>query len=180
MKRLLALFLIICVAAVTVPQLKADSAEKSKLSAGFAWGADIGGAIDLTGNDMSTLNVNAAFGYRRGVIDLVGIGAGMNVMVSNSSRMFPVYGIIRSNFRTVPSLCFLDMRAGCAFMSLDDNTNHTGTFVSPGIGFNLAKGRTFSSYLVLSYQYVDVRSKSESGFNIDGLNFACVRLGVSF
>ncbi|MDE6265247.1 MAG: hypothetical protein K2M11_08915, partial [Paramuribaculum sp.] len=150
------------------------------LPARVAWGAEIGCEIDISGNDMSTLNVNAAFGYRRGVIDLVGIGTGMNVMVSNSSRMFPVYGIIRSNFRTTPSLCFLDLRAGCAFMNLDDNSNHTGAFVSPGIGFNLAKGRTFSSYLVLSYQYVDVRSKSESGFNIDGLNFACVRLGVSF
>ncbi len=179
MKRLLTLLIIICVSAVAV-QPKAEGKEKSKLSAGFAWGADIGGAIDLTGNDMSTLNINAAFGYRRGVIDLVGIGTGMNVMVSNSSRMFPVYGIIRSNFRTTPSLCFLDVRAGCAFLNLDDNSNHTGTFVSPGLGFNLAKGKTFSSYLILSYQYVDVRSKSESGFNIDGLNFACVRLGVSF
>lgn len=179
MKRILALLIIICVSAGAV-QLRAAGNEKGKLPAGFAWGADIGGAIDLSGSDMSTLNVNAAFGYRRGVIDLVGVGTGMNVMVSNSSRMFPVYGIIRSNFRTAPSLCFMDLRAGCAFMNLGDNSNHTGAFVSPGIGFNLAKGRTFSSYLVLSYQYVDVRSKSESGFNIDGLNFACVRLGVSF
>ena len=32
-----------------------------KLPAGFAWGADLGGAIDLTGNDMSSINLDARF-----------------------------------------------------------------------------------------------------------------------
>lgn len=158
----------------------AEESVKTKLSSGFAWGADIGGAIDLTGNDMSTININAAFGYRRGVIDFIGVGAGMSSMVNNSSRMFPVYGLLRTNFRTSPSLCFLDTRAGCAFINMHNDSNYTGIYLSPGLGFNLAKGKSFASYLVLSYQYVKLNTKSESGFDIDGLNYACVRLGVSF
>ncbi|MDE6652365.1 MAG: hypothetical protein K2K08_08180 [Paramuribaculum sp.] len=174
-------FLLVAISVVfAMANLCAEESVSAKLPAGFAWGVDIGGAIDLTGNDMSTININAAFGYRRGVIDFIGLGAGMSSMVSNSSRMFPVYGVLRTNFRTVPSLCFLDTRIGCSFINMHDNSNHTGFYLSPGIGFNLAKGKSFASYLVLSYQYVNVDTKSESGFDIDGLNYACLRLGVSF
>ena len=177
MKKLLLLF---CCVLNAVSYVSAAEPVKTKLHPGFAWGADIGGAIDLTGNDMSTLNINAAFGYRRGVIDFIGIGAGMSSMVSNSARMFPVYGVLRSNFRTAPSLCFLDARVGCAFVNMQDNSNHTGVYIAPGLGFNLAKGKSFNSYLIVGYQYVNLNAKSESGFNIDGLNYACVRLGVNF
>lgn len=178
MKKLLTL-IIICVFAATTNSFAGDNV-KTKLPAGFTWGADIGGAIDLTGDDMSTLNINAQFGYRRGIIDFIGVGAGLCSMVSNSSRMFPVYGLLRTNFRTTPSLCFLDTRIGCAFINMHDNSNHAGVYISPGLGINLARGKSFASYLVVSYQYVNLDAKSESGFNIDGLNYACVRLGISF
>ena len=177
MRRLL---LLIVVVVFSMMQISAEEQVQKKLPAGFAWSVDIGGAIDLTGNDMSTINMNGAIGYRRGVIDFIGVGAGMSSMVSNSSRMFPVYGVLKTNFRTVPSLCFLDARVGCSFINMYDNSSHAGLYLSPGLGFNLAKGRSFASYLVLSYQYVNVNAKSESGINIDGLSYACLRLGVNF
>ena len=103
MKKLLLLF--VCVL-TTVSYISAAEPLKTKLHAGFAWGADIGGAIDLTGNDMSTLNINAAFGYRRGVIDFIGVGTGMSSMVTNSALLLPFSGVLRSNFRTVQSRWF--------------------------------------------------------------------------
>jgi hypothetical protein len=153
-----------------------------KLPAGFAWGADLGGAIDLTGNDMSALAIEARFGYRRGIVDFVGIGAGIDMVVNNSNRIFPVYAALQTNFSTRPSLCFLDARIGCAFANLADNQNQTALFASPGLGVNLAKGKTFSSYLILSYQYIGLKDyhDSETIHNLNGIHMAAVRLGISF
>lgn len=153
-----------------------------KLPAGFAWGADLGGAIDLTGNDMSSINLDARFGYRRGIVNFFGIGAGINMMVSKSNRVFPVYALFQSNFRTKPSLCFFDCRIGCAFANLADNQNQTPLYASPGIGVNLAKGKNFSSHIILSYQYLGLKSytDSETTHNLNGIHMAAVRLGVSF
>lgn len=160
----------------------AQCCKSGKLPAGFAWGADLGGGIDMTGNDMSAMNIDARFGYRNGVVDFIGIGAGIDMMVSNSNRVFPVYALFQSNFRTTPSVCFLDLRAGCAFANLADNQNQTDLYASPGIGFNLARGKSFSSYLILSYQYIGLKdySDSETLHTLNGIHMAAVRIGISF
>lgn len=154
----------------------------AKMSPGFTWGADVGGAIDMTGNDMSTINFDAAFGYRRGIVDFVGVGAGINMMVSNSNRSFPVYALIRSNFVTRPTLCFFESRIGCAFNNVADDQSQTSLYLSPGVGFNLAVSKHFKSYIVVSYVYNGMKSytDSESFHDIHGLHSACVRLGISF
>lgn len=149
----------------------------------FSWGADAGGAIDMTTNNMSSININAYFGYRSAFIDMAGIGAGINTMVNNSLRSYPVYGIVRTSFRSRPSLAFMDLRAGCTFNNEGNGDSHTTFFVSPGVGFHLARSQNFRSYIILSYVFNDIRS-----FNYDsrdysykaGLHFACLRIGVSF
>ncbi|MDE5688275.1 MAG: hypothetical protein K2I18_06585 [Paramuribaculum sp.] len=154
----------------------------AKMSPGFTWGADVGGAIAMTGNDMSIINFDAAFGYRRGIVDFIGVGAGINMMVSNSNRSFPVYALFRSNFVTRPTLCFFEGRIGCAFTNVADNQSQTSLYVSPGVGFNLARSKHFGSYIVLSYVYNGMKSytDSETTYDINGLHSACVRLGISF
>lgn len=148
----------------------------------FVWGADLGGGIDLSSHDMSTLNLDAYFGYRGGIVDALGVGAAINMMVNNSNRAFPVYALFRSSFRTAPSLCFLDLRGGIVFNNLSDNTTRSGLYLSPGIGVNLARGKNFRSYITLSYVYNGMQPyESPEGYNdIDGLHQACVRLGVAF
>ena len=69
----------------------------------FAWGAEIGGGIDLTSHDMSSINLDAYLGYRNSWIDVLGIGAEVDMMVNNSVRSFPVYALFRTGFRSCDS-----------------------------------------------------------------------------
>ena len=62
----------------------------------FAWGADVNGSVDLSEHDMSSLGIEAMFGIEYRWIRFLGIGAQADVMVSNSSRSFP----LTLNFRT--------------------------------------------------------------------------------
>lgn len=175
MKRLLSsLTAILILSAITA----SGAAPADKLASGFAWGTDIGGSIDLTGNDMSTINADAYFGYRNAVIDMAGIGAGINMMVSNSCRAFPVYAVFRSNFRRAPSLCFADLRIGAVFNNLEGSRSVTAFYTSPGIGFNLARGKSFNSYIIVSYLLNGMKPAAADSNN--RLNMACLRLGISF
>lgn len=148
----------------------------------FAWGAEIGGGIDLTSSDMSTVNLDAYFGYRNSWIEVLGVGAGVNMMVSNSARAFPVYGIFRTGFSKKPTLLFMDLRGGVVFNNLTNSAKQTCAYVSPGIGVNLAGGKTFQSYVTLSYVYNGLKSfqLSDRPVDMDGLSMACVRLGIRF
>lgn len=149
---------------------------------GFAWGADVGGAIDLTGNNMSSINIDAYFGYRSKALDIAGIGAGINMMVGNSARTFPVYAILRTNFSARPTLLFAEARVGCVFNNLGDNISQTRLFLSPGIGVNLARGRTFGSYIIVSYLFNGMSqfTDSEMTHTVHTLSMACLRFGITF
>lgn len=149
----------------------------------FTWGAEVGGSIDMTSNNLSTINLDAFLGYKNAWIDVVGIGASVNMMVSNSVRSFPVYGLIRTGFSPRPTLMFMDLRAGVAFNNVSYGDEQSALYVSPGIGVNLARGKTFKSYVMLSYVYNGLESFKEKGdiHNLNkGLHMGCVRIGISF
>lgn len=149
----------------------------------FAWGADIGTSVDVSGNDMSTLNLDAFFGYKNSAIDILGVGAAVNMMVSNSCRAFPLYAIVRTSFRSAPSLCFMDMRAGCVIDNLSDGTKQTGFYVSPAVGFNLAISKSFKSYITVGYVYNGMKPfGGEYGATEikNGLHMVTARFGVTF
>lgn len=148
----------------------------------FAWGAEIGGGIDLTSHDLSSVNLDAYFGYRNSWIDVIGIGAEVDMMVSNSVRSFPVYAVFRTGFSKRPTLLFMDLRGGIAFNNLSQGDHQTSAYVSPGIGVNLAGGKTFQSYVTLSYVYNGLKPFriSDREINVDGLSMACIRLGIRF
>lgn len=148
----------------------------------FAWGAEIGGAIDMTSNDMSTVNLDAYFGFRNSWIDMLGIGAEVNMMLSNSVRSFPVYAMLRTGFSRRPTLLFMDLRAGISFNNVSSSSQQTGAYVSPGIGINLAGNSTFQSYVTLSYVYNGFKpfDIGDEHYDIHGLSMACIRLGIRF
>ncbi len=148
----------------------------------FAWGAEIGGGIDMTSHDMSSINLDAYFGYRNSWAEVIGVGAEVDMMVNNSVRSFPVYAVFRTGFSRRPTLLFMDLRAGVAFNNITDSSQQTSGYVSPGIGVNLAGGKTFQSYLVVSYVYNGLKpfTLGERYINVDPLSMACVRLGIRF
>ncbi|MBQ9077623.1 MAG: hypothetical protein IJY31_07280 [Muribaculaceae bacterium] len=170
------------VAVISVVVSPAQFIANDNKSSHFAWGADVGGAIDMSGNDMSAINLDAYFGYKNPFVKIAGVGAGIDMMVSNSSRMFPVYGIFQSGFRNTPTLCFLDVRAGLSFNNLVANESQSDFYGSLGVGFNLAEGRNFRSYVILSYNYVGLDSYTAYGYyyHLRDLHSANIRIGISF
>lgn len=148
----------------------------------FVWGAEVGGAIDLTSNNLSSINLDAYFGYKNSWINAVGVGASVNMMVSNSVRSFPVYGIFRTDFSSKPRLLFMDMRGGIAINNISHGTSQTSLYLSPGVGINLARGKSFCSYLTLSYVYNGLKQfdLGDRTCDVDGLSMACLRIGISF
>lgn len=149
----------------------------------FAWEAEAGSSIDMSGNDMSSLDIGASFGYKRGPIKFIGAGASMNVMVNNSARSFPIYLGFKTNFRQRPSLVFLDLRGGVSLNYLPNDYQQNGFYGMVGLGVNLAQGKKFSSYLVLAYtykQFENIETSSGSYIKLDDIHTASVKLGVTF
>lgn len=176
--------LIIVLALVALPALaERPTAESSKsLRTEFTWLAEAGSSIDLSANDMSSIDITAAFGLRRGVLDFAGIGAGANIMISNSCRSYPIYAVVRTSFAPSNDVVFLDVRGGMTLNYLYDNVTQTGAYASAAVGFNLARGRKFRSYILAGYTFAgrsDVRV-GEAMVPYSSLNIAMVRLGISF
>lgn len=149
----------------------------------FAWGVDLGSSIDLDSKDMTTINLEAYFGYRNGWINIAGVGAGIDMMINNSCRYYPVYAIFRTNFTNRPTLCFFDLRTGVAINALSDNTTQSRFYINPSIGFNLARSKKFCSYASVGYIYngLDSFGPADNRTVIsNGLNMAAVRIGITF
>lgn len=162
--------------------LTVSSAEPEKVKTKFAWGAEFGSSVDLSAHDMSSIDFNAGFGVSHGWLSLAGIGAGANIMVSNSCRTYPIFAIFRTGFSNKPGLLFMDLRGGVALNYLTDNLSKTSPYASVGLGFNLARGRTFQSYLVAGYTYNgrgDVETP-EIKRHYQPLHYAGIRLGITF
>lgn len=148
----------------------------------FAWGAEVGGAIDLTSNNLSTVNLDAYFGYRNSWIDILGVGAEVDMMLSNSCRSFPVYAMLRTDFSRRKQLLFMDLRGGVVFNNLPNGKEHSRLYLSPGVGINLAGNKTFQSYITLSYVYNGMKPfyDGDDYCGVNGLSMACLRLGIRF
>lgn len=148
----------------------------------FAWGASFGSDIDLTGNDKSDVSIDAYFGIRMPAIQLLGIGAGIDVPVSNSWRSYPVYALLRTNFLRRPSLCFLDARGGLSVNLLEYNQKQTGGYGSIGVGFQLASSSKFTSHLILAYSFFSRKDymHGDECVKVDDLHMATMRIGISF
>ncbi|MDE6464565.1 MAG: hypothetical protein K2L16_08050 [Muribaculaceae bacterium] len=148
----------------------------------FTWGADVGASIDMSGNDMSSLDVDITFGMRRGWLNFLGFGVGADIMVSNSCRSFPLFAELRTNFVDRPTVAFWDLRLGASLNYLEHNHQQTGFFGFTGVGFNLARSAKFSSHLMLGYTFRQ-RSRVEGPemtHPFHDLHYASVKIGVSF
>lgn len=147
----------------------------------FTWGADLGASIDMSGDDMSSIDFNASFGLSRKWINFLGIGAEANIMVNNSCRSYPLFVQFRTNFQNRPTIMFWDLKAGVSLNYLEHNHQQTGAYASTGIGFYLARSAKFSSHLIIGYTYKERRPIiGELTHNFHDLHYAGVRIGVAF
>lgn len=127
-------------------------------SSHFTWGADLGTGIDMTTSDMTFVDLHAYLGYKSRAVRFAGIGAGINTMMNNSSRSYPVYAMLRTSFSATPRLCFMDLRLGAAFNNFYEFESQTDLYASVGLGITLASGRRFSSHLIIGYTFMPVRN----------------------
>lgn len=161
-----------------------DSQPSSTLK--FAWGAAFDGELDMSGHEQSSVGMDGYFGLRAPGVQILGVGVGVNVPVSNSQRRMPIYLIARSNFSTKPTLCFMDLRCGISANDVGYGKWQTGEYASVGAGFNLARSKAFSSHLILSYTFYG-RKNYEHGIDEEtievktpSLQMVTLRFGISF
>lgn len=147
----------------------------------FAWGAEFGSTIDMSGSQMSSIDFTASAGVSYKWLSLGGIGVGADIMVSNSDRVYPIFAVCRTDFSQWVKVLFIDARAGVALNYMGSH-HQSGAYVSPSIGFNLATGATFRSYLTVGYTFISRKGyqRGEEMIHLKSLSMATVRLGVSF
>lgn len=168
------------IASLSIISASAQSDSKAPRK-GFTWGAEVSSGIDMGGDNMSTLNLAALIGYRTQWINFAGVGLGIDMMMSNSCRAFPIYAMVRSSFAKEPKLFFAEMRAGVALNQATNVPDRTNLFLQPGAGIYLATGKTFASYLMLSYTYNDMTFFGDKKDTlVHGVNMATISIGVTF
>lgn len=148
----------------------------------FAWGADLGSSIDMSANDMSSIDLSLAFGMRRGWINFLGVGAQGNIMISNSYRSFPFFLLFRTNFTDRPTRVFWELKGGLSLNYLEHKHRQERVYGSTGIGIRLASSAKFSSHMVLAYTYMQRKQVvgPEMTHDFTDLHYATVKLGVTF
>ncbi|MDE6555501.1 MAG: hypothetical protein K2K55_00890 [Duncaniella sp.] len=156
-------------------------AVNSSAKARFAWGAEIGTGVDMSSDDMSTLNIAAYAGCKMPWLTFVGLGTGIDSYMSQSYNSYPIYFLARTSFSPKPRLMFGELRVGMAINEVTGQATQTGLYLRPGLGFQLAVGKGFRSYLMISYLYNSLRFPSPKvDTTIHGLNQAVLTLGISF
>lgn len=150
----------------------------------FSWGAQIGGSIDMSAQNMSTIDFSATVGMRHAWVKMLGIGAGAHIMASNSCRTYPVFLAFRTDFSsTRRRLLFMDTRVGIANNTFPGDAHRTGAYTYAGLGINLATGHRFASFISVGYTYMqrgDLTYGDGEHHHLPHLHFASVALGVSF
>ena len=148
----------------------------------FAWGIDVGSSIDLSGNDLSSIDISAYFGYKNAILRTLGIGVDLRNSLGNSHTMIPVYAMLRTNFSSSVTLCFADIRSGYSFNTLNTADKSNGLFLSAGLGFNLYTSASVKSHIILSYSFNELKPDYSLGFPrfTHSLSAMSVKIGVNF
>lgn len=148
----------------------------------FTWGAEVGFALDMTGNDLSTFNIDAIFGYKNPLIRTAGVGVGIHRSIGNANMFIPLYALFRSSFRRQPSIAFLNLKLGYSFNTLSDTETKGGFQADLGVGFNLAMSKRFQSHLILSCGYflLDRNQALSTNLSVRNIYLAQLMFGMNF
>ncbi len=180
MKKILFFYVLLIASALSVSAAEQPDSIPSPRAV-FAWGADAGASIDLTGSDMSDINFSAYFGFSRGWINFLGIGAGADIPTSNSCRSYDLFAAFHTNFVNRPTLLFWPIRVGVSLNYLENNHQQTGVYGTTGLGINLARGRSYCSYMMIGYTFRQRRPiVGEITHDFKNLHYATVKIGISF
>ncbi len=156
---------------------------KNLANSHFTWGAEAGASIDLTGYDMSTIDLDVLVGYKNKAIRMAGVGVGVHRSVQMGDNFIPIYATIQTSFRSKPSLFFLSAKVGYSFNTIDDSPLFGDMMASLGCGVNLSKSKRANTYILLSggYRYFNNRHIQElERIDRHYVYIATLSFGVSF
>lgn len=148
----------------------------------FTWGAGLGASVDMSGNDMSTLDFHCNFGLRKGWLNFAGVGVEANFAVANSCRFFPIYAELQTNFVNRPTIAFWDIKLGTSLNYLENNINQAALYGFTGVGFNLARSAKFSSHIIVGYTFRQRRNLvfDDHREELADIHAATVKISVLF
>lgn len=148
----------------------------------FTWGADLGSSVDLRGSDMTTVDIDAYFGYKGKLIRTAAIGIGVHKAFGNSYTFLPLYGMVRTSFRSEPSLLFFEGKVGYSFNTLASSGSAGGAYGTIGLGINLAMTPKLQSHIILAYGFYTLRRASDLAIPYvgDNISYAVLHFGVNF
>lgn len=148
----------------------------------FAWGAEVGSSVDLTGNNLTTFDANIYAGWKNALFPIAGVGIGIQRSIGNSNTFIPVFGLLRTSFRTKPSRFFFNLKAGYSVNTIAKGKKKGGFFCSPGIGMALNQAKRVQTYVLLSYGYYHLNEQqvNEIQPDIRHIDFAQISIGITF
>lgn len=144
----------------------------------IAFGIEAGANMDFSGTESSNFDIDIFGGYRKGVIQLAGLGIGIHPSFAHQRTFIPIYALFRCNFKEGRSLCFADVKAGLSINELDNKTHYTGAYASAGIGFNLLQTRRLKTYILAGYNFTQIVPFANK--DIRALHGVSVRIGITF
>lgn len=151
-------------------------------SSHFTWGVELGSSIDLTGHDMSSMDLDVQMGYKNDYIRFIGAGVGVARSFGTGNSFIPVYLMLRSSFRKKPSLFFLSAKMGYSFNTIDNSATYGDFTSSLGLGINLTQGRKFKSHFVIACGYRHFRSRHQETLKLgtNNITLAQIAFGMNF
>lgn len=147
----------------------------------FAWGADLGASADMSGNDMSSIDLDLNAGISRGWINFLGIGAQANITVANSQRYYPLFVLFRTNFTNRPTRFFWELKGGVSLNYIESLRQQLGSYAFTGCGIKLASSNRFTSHLTLGYTWLQRRGTvgDETNATYPDLHYVTIKLGLT-
>lgn len=164
------------------PVVPIDEKKVKKEMSPLMVGLELGTSLDLSGNDMSTFNVDIIGGYRNKLFQLIGVGAGFHKSLGSRDRFIPLYVVVRTGFIPRPTLLFMHLSLGYSFNTISDSAMFGDTTAAIGCGINLVRKPRYQSNIILSFGYRHFNKRHQAHINVSkpNLGFAQISFGLSF
>lgn len=144
-------------------------------------GLELSTALDLSSSDMSTFNADLLFGYRRKVIQFLGVSLGIHKSLGTRDCFLPLQAVFRTGFSPRPTLAFMHLSAGYSFNTIARSKMFGDYMATIGAGVNLVQKRKFQSNIVLAFGFRHLNRDHQALTSISkpNLGFAQISFGIS-
>lgn len=147
----------------------------------FMAGLELSTSLDLSGTDLSTFNADLLMGYRKKVIQLLGVSMGIHKSLGSHDCFIPLQVIFRTGFTSRPTPVFMQFSAGYSFNTISRSPMFGDFIATLGCGVNLVQTRKFQSNIVAAFGFRHLTERHQEMTRIQkpNLGFAQISFGIS-